>query len=327
MKTIKIVAAFTFAFVVGQWCVAGVAWPQPYPAKPVRVIVPFPPGGANDIVARVVLPKVSEQMGQQFVIENRTGAGGTIGTALVAQSKPDGYTLMVQSIASHVSNPHLYKKLPYDALGDFVAVAPMTRLVAVLSVHPSLPVYSVKDFLALARSRPKQIMFGHAGVGSFVHLNAVLLESLAGIRVTQVPFKGGGPAIIGLMSGETQAMIIGVGDIFEYLKSNRARPLGVTSAERIALIPNVPTIAETGLPAYEATAWFTIGAAAKVPADIVRKLNGDIDAWLKSADMQGKWREMGVTPLGGTPDVASKFFASEIVKWNGVIKAANIRAD
>ena len=181
MKTIKIVAAFTFAFVVGQWCVAGVAWPQPYPAKPVPVIVPFPPGGANDIVARVVLPKVSEQMGQQFVIENRTGAGGTIGTALVAQSKPDGYTLMVQSIASHVSNPHLYKKLPYDALGDFVAVAPMTRLVAVLSVHPSLPVYSVKDFLALARTKPNELTNGSSGNGSLGHLAGALLGLLSGL--------------------------------------------------------------------------------------------------------------------------------------------------
>ena len=296
MKTIKIVAAFTFAFVVGQWCVAGVAWPQPYPAKPVRVIVPFPPGGANDIVARVVLPKVSEQMGQQFVIENRTGAGGTIGTALVAQSKPDGYTLMVQSIASHVSNPHLYKKLPYDALGDFVAVAPMTRLVAVLSVHPSLPVYSVKDFLALARSRPKQIMFGHAGVGSFVHLNAVLLESLAGIRVTQVPFKGGGPAIIGLMSGETQAMIIGVGDIFEYLKSNRARPLGVTSAERIALIPNVPTIAET-VPGYESATWVSIFAPAGMSKELVDRLNTEFSNALRDPGTASKLSALTYDPV------------------------------
>ena len=186
MKTIKIVAAFTFAFVVGQWCVAGVAWPQPYPAKPVRVIVPFPPGGANDIVARVVLPKVSEQMGQQFVIENRTGAGGTIGTALVAQSKPDGYTLMVQSIASHVSNPHLYKKLPYDALGDFVAVAPMTRLVAVLSVHPSLPVKSVKDLIALAKARPGKLDYATGQTGASTHLATELFKSMAGIDMLRI---------------------------------------------------------------------------------------------------------------------------------------------
>ena len=194
MKAVRVFAAF-FA---GMLCAGGVAWSQAYPAKPVRVIVPFPPGGANDIIARIVLPKVSEQMGQSFVVENRSGAGGTVGTALVLQQgRPDGYTLLIQTVASHVSNAHLYKKLSYDALNDFAGITPLGKLTTVLTVHPSLPVRSVKEFIALAQKRPKEILFGHAGYGSFIHLNAVILESLTGIQITQVPFKGGGPTVIG----------------------------------------------------------------------------------------------------------------------------------
>src|SRR5262245_31560734 len=228
MKAVRVLGAL----VVGLLA-AGSVGSQSYPAKPVRVIVPFPPGGANDMLARIVLPKVSEQMGQPFVIENRSGAGGTVGTALVAQSKPDGYTLLIQTVGSHVSNPHLYKKLSYDAIKDFVGISPLGRLVAVLSVHPSMPPRSVKEFIALAQKRPKEILFGHAGYGSFIHLNTVLLESATGIQITQVPFKGGGPAVVGLMSGETQAMTAGIGDILEYIKEERGSPVVVTSMERV----------------------------------------------------------------------------------------------
>ncbi len=270
MRAIRLFAAFG----IGVLCISGVAWSQAYPAKSVRVIVPFPPGGANDIVARILLPKLSEQMGQSFFVDNRTGAGGTIGSAIVAQSKPDGYTLLIQSVASHVSNPHLYKKLPYDALGDFVGIASLGRLAGVLTVHPSLPPRSVKEFIALAKSRPKEILFGHAGFGSFIHLNTVILESAAGIRITQVPFKGGGPAVVGLMSGETHAMAAGIGDIIEYIKSNRARALGVTTLERVSQLPGVPTIAET-IPGFESFTWVSLFAPAGTPKTIIDQLNAE----------------------------------------------------
>ncbi|MDO8629670.1 MAG: tripartite tricarboxylate transporter substrate-binding protein, partial [Phycisphaerales bacterium] len=233
------------AFFACMLCAAGVVWSQAFPAKAVRAIVPFPPGGANDIVARIVLSKVSEQMGQSFIIENRAGAGGTIGSTVVAQSKPDGYTLLIQTAASHVSNSHLYSKLPYDALRDFVGVSPLARVDAVLTVHPSLPARSVKEFIALAKQRPEQILHGHSGYGSFTHYNGVLFESRAGIRMTHVPFKGGGPAVIALVSGETQAQVAAIGELIAHIKSNRVRPLGVTSAKRIAQLPEVPTIADT----------------------------------------------------------------------------------
>ena len=270
MRAVRVFAAF----IAGMLCTAGVAWSQAYPNKPVRVIVPFPPGGANDIVARILLPKLSEQMGQSFIIENRSGAGGTTGSAVVAQSRPDGYTLLIQTVASHVSNPHLYKKLPYDALGDFVGITPLTSLVTVLTVHPSLPVRSVKELVALAKKRPKEILFGHAGYGSFIHLNTVIMESVTGIQITQVPFRGGGPAVVGLMSGETQAMFAGIGDILEYIKANRARPLGVTSLERVTQLPDVPAIAET-FPGYESTTWVSIFAPAGTPKAIIDRLNAE----------------------------------------------------
>ena len=330
MRTVQVLAAT----IVGTLCTAGMAWSQApstgsgpvYPVKSVRVIVPFPPGGANDIIARVVLPKVSEQMGQQFVIENRSGAGGTIGTTLVAQSRPDGYTLLVQSVASHVSNPHLYKKLPYDALGDFATVTPLGRLVAVLSVHPALPVGSVKEFIALARKRPKEILVGHAGVGSFIHLNAVMLESMTGTRVTQVPFKGGGPAVVGLMSGETQAMIVGIGDIIEYIKANRARALGVTSAERITQMPNVPAIAET-VPGYESATWVSLFAPTGTPKDIIDRLNTEFGNALRDPGTASKLSALTYDPVHRTPEQFSQRLKADYEKIGKLFREAGVKAD
>jgi tripartite-type tricarboxylate transporter receptor subunit TctC len=296
MKAIRVVAA---AAVMA--CSASVASAQAYPAKPVRVIVPFPPGGANDIVARILLPKLSEQMGQSFVIENRSGAGGTIGTAVVAQSKPDGYTLLIQTAASHASNPHLYKKLPYDALGDFTGVAPLAMLVAVLTVHPSVPVRSAKELIALAHKRPKEVLFGHAGYGSFIHFNAVLLQSKTGIRVTEVPFKGGGPAIIGLVSGQTHAMIAGIGDIIEHIKANRVRPLAVTSLERVAQLPEIPTIAAT-TPGFECTTWVSLFAPAGLPKALVDQLNTEIGNALRDPGIANRLSTLTYDAVHGTPE-------------------------
>lgn len=275
------------AIIAGMLYPAGAAWPQAYPARVVRVIVPFPPGGANDIVTRLLLPKLSEQMGQQFVLENRVGAGGTIGTAAVAQSRPDGYTLLVNSVASHVSNAHLYRKLPYDAQADFVGISPLARLAAVMTVHPSMPPRTVAAFIALAKQRPKEVLVGHAGTGSFIHLNAVLLESMAGIQITQVPFKGGGPAIVGLMSGETNAMIVGVGDIIEYIRANRARALGVTTLERLSQLPGIPPIAET-IPGYESVTWVSLYGPAGMPNSIINQLNAEVGKALRDPAIASK---------------------------------------
>jgi tripartite-type tricarboxylate transporter receptor subunit TctC len=297
-----------------------------WPEKPVRVIVPFPPGGANDIVARLVLPKLSEQMGQSFVIENRTGAGGSIGTAVVAQSKPDGYTLLIQTTASHVSNAHLYKNLPYDALGDFAGISPLARLVGVLTVHPSLPVRSVKEIIALAQKHPKEILFGHAGYGSFVHLSAVILESATGMRVTEVPYKGGGPAVVGLVSGETHAMVAGIGDIIEHIKAKRVRPLGVTSVDRVTQLPDVPVIADT-VPGFECETWVSMLAPAGTPRAIIDQLNAELGKVMRDPGVATKLSGLTYDPVHGTPEELAQRLRTDYEKIGNVFRQFGVRLD
>ena len=297
MKTARVVAPCFAAML----CATAVAWSQSYPARPVRVIVPCPPAGANDIVARIVFPKLSEQMGQSFVIDNRSGAGGTLGTAVVAQSKPDGYTLLIQTAASHVSNAHLYNKLPYDPLRDFVGITPLARVVAVLTVHPSLPARSVKEFIALAQKRPKEILHGHSGYGSYTHFNGVLFEYKTGIRMTHVPFKGGGPAVIALVSGETQCQVAAIGELIAHIKSNRVRALGVTSLERVAQLPDVPTIADT-IPGYESWTWVSALAPAATPRVIIDRLNAELGKAMQDPDVAAKLSAQTLDPAHRSPE-------------------------
>jgi tripartite-type tricarboxylate transporter receptor subunit TctC len=322
MKTIRVSAAF----IAGMLCAAGVAWSQAYPNKPVRVIVPFPPGGANDIVARLVLPYLSEQMGQQFIIDNRTGAGGTIGSAVAAQSKPDGYTLLIQTVGSHVSNSHLYSKLPYDALRDFVGIAPLASVVPVLSVHPSMPARSVKEFIALAKKRPKEIIFAHAGFGSFGHLNTVILESTTGIQIIQVPYKGGGPAVVSLISGETQALIQPTGEIIEHIKANRARPLGVGSAKRVPQLPDVPAIAET-YPGYESTTWVSAFAPAGTPKPIIDRLNAEFGNALRDPGIAAKLSGLTFDPAHRTPEVLAERLKADYEMIGKLYRKLNVKLD
>jgi tripartite-type tricarboxylate transporter receptor subunit TctC len=322
VKAARLFAA-SFACIL---CAPGAVWSQTYPAKLVRVIVPFPPGGANDIVARIVLSKVSEQMGQSFVIENRAGAGGTIGSAVVAQSKPDGYTLLIQTVASHVSNPHLYSKLPYDALRDFVGVSPLARVVSVLTVHPSMPARSVKEFIALAQKRPNEILHGHSGYGSFTHMNGVLFESRTGIRMTHVPFKGGGPAVIALVSGETQAQVAAIGELIAHIKTNRVRPLGVTSTERIAQLPDVPTIADT-IPGYESWTWVSVFAPAGTPGPVVDRLNAEMGKAMKDPDVAAKLGAQTLDPSHRPPQELAQRMRTDYETIGKLFRQFNVKLD
>jgi tripartite-type tricarboxylate transporter receptor subunit TctC len=322
MRASRYVAA-TFACTVFA---AGAAWSQAYPTKLVRVIVPFPPAGANDIVARIVFPKLSEQMGQSFVIENRGGAGGTIGSAVAAQTKPDGYTLLIQTVASHVSNAHLYAKLPYDPLRDFVGVSPLARVVSVLTVHPSMPPRSVKEFIALAQKRPKEILHGHSGYGSFTHMNGVLFESRTGIRMTHVPFKGGGPAVIALVSGETQAQIASIGELIAHIKANRVRPLGVTSLERVAQLPDVPTIADT-IPGYESWTWVSAFAPAGTPKAVVDRLNAEIGKAMSDPDVAAKLSAQTLDPAHRPPEALAQRMKTDYETIGKLFREFGVKLD
>ena len=301
------------------------AFAQAYPAKPVRVIIVFPPGGSNDVTGRIVFQKVSEQVGQQFVIDNRGGAAGTIGADVVARSPNDGYTVMVQS-ATHIANAHLYKNLPYDTLGDFVGVTTLARQVGMLVVHPSLPVKSVKDFVALAKQRPGEIVYGSAGNGSYVHLTMALLNSMTGTTMTHVPYKGGGPVNIAIASGEVQAVIGTIASLVPNLKAGRIRPLGVTSDKRTAQYPDVPAIAEA-IPGYEFTAWVGCFVPKGTPRPIVDRLNEELRKALADPGVASKLTAQTLDPMHVTPEQFAARLNSDYEKYAKVVKISGAKID
>jgi len=308
--------------------IAGVAAAQStaYPSKPVRVVIPWPPGGGNDIAGRIVMQKVSESTGQQFTIDNRGGAGGTIGADLVAKSPPDGYTIMVHSI-THVGNAHLYKKLPYDTLKDFAPVGLLTGQMAVLTVHPSLPAKSVKEFIALAKARPDEILYSTAGNGSIPHLSMALLASMTGIKVVHVPYKGGGPQVIALLAGESQASLATVASVIAHVKAGRLRAIGVTAAQRSGALPDVPTIAEAGVPGYEMSPWIGTFAPAGTPRSAIDKLNTEINKALKLPDVAHNLSAQALDPWTSTPDEFGARLKIDYDKYAKLIKLTGARVD
>jgi len=298
---------------------------QAYPSKPVRVIVVFPPGGSNDVVARIVFQKMNDLMGQQFVIDNRGGAAGTIGSAVVAQSPPDGYTIMVQS-TTHVANAHMYRKLPYDTLGDFIGITPLARQVGMLAVPRSLPVKNVKELIALAKRRPGELIYGSAGSGSYVHLAGALFMNLSGTKMIHVPFKGGGPAGIALISGETQVMIATIGSLFTHIKANRVRALGVTSDKRTTQFPDVPAIAEY-VPGYDFTAWVGSFVPKGTPGPVVDALNAALKKALEDPGVAGKLSAQTLDPMHMTPEQFAARLKSDYDKYGKLIKEVGAKID
>jgi tripartite-type tricarboxylate transporter receptor subunit TctC len=249
IKAIPVLAVLAVALPLGS----SLARAQAYPVKPVRIIVVWPPGGSNDVVARVMAQRLTETLGQTFIIDNRPGATGTIGSEVAAKSPADGYTIMVNS-ATHVANAHMYKKLPYDTMRDFTGILPLATQVGMLVVHPSLPVKSVKELIALAKARPNEIAWASTGTGSYTWLTMMSLLQTTGTTMLEVNYKGGGPAVVALIGGETQVFFVGIGSVAAALQANRLRPLGVASAKRLKQFPDIPTVAET-VPGYELTAW------------------------------------------------------------------------
>ena len=298
---------------------------QAYPVKPVRIMIPWPPGGANDVVGRVVALRMGEQLGQQFVVENRGGASGTIGSDLVVKAPADGYTVMVTS-ATHVANAHLYRRLPYDTLKDFIGVTPLAVQVGMLVVHPALPAKNVKEFIALARARPDQLVYGSSGSGSFVHLAMALLNSVTNTKMVHVPYKGGGPATIALASGETQAMTATIGSLIPHIASKRVRPLGVTSAKRVQQYPDVPAISES-VPGYEFVAWIGAFVAAGTPRPIVDRLNGEFRKALAQPDTAKILSAQTLDPMPMSPEDFAKLLRVDYDKYEKVIKLSGARID
>lgn len=303
------------------------AWSQSYPVKPIRVVITFTPGGVLDQIVHLVGPKLTEAWGQQVLMDHRPGAGGVIGTDVVAKAAPDGHTLLVGSIGPSSISPALNPNLPYDPVKDFSAISLAIAYPNMLVVNPSLPVNSVGELIALAKAKPGQLNFASSGAGASNHLAAELLNIMAGIKLVHVPYKGQMPALNDTISGQVQVSFANVGVVLPFVKAGRLRALGVTSAKRSPVIPDQPSIAESGVPGYEIITWAGLWAPAGTPRDILAKLNSETVKALRNPEVQKAFLAQGVETTPTTPEQADAFLKSEIVKWAGVVKAANIKVD
>ena len=300
---------------------------QNYPTRPLRLIVPTAPGGGTDFTGRLVAAKLSESLGQQVVVENRGGGGGSVGADNAAKSTPDGYTLLLGSIATHAVNPALYKQLPYDHIKDFAPVSLIGTVPNALVVHPSVPVKSMQEFIAYAKANPGKINYGSSGVGSPPHLSMELLRSMTGINLVHVPYKGAGPALADLLGGQVQAMCTSLAGLINFIKSGRVRALGVTTAKRNPQLPDVPTIVESGVPGYEVTIWYAVFAPVATPKAIVQKLNAEMVKALNSPEMKERMALQGMDPAPSTPAELAAFVKIETAKWAKAAKDSGATAE
>ena len=302
------------------------AYGQTYPARAVRLVVPSSPGGGSDITARIIAPRLSEYLGQQVMVDNRAGAGTMIGGELAARAAPDGYTLLLGSTPMAI-NPAMYKKVSYDALRDFVPITQIVSVPNLLIAHPSLPVKSVTELIAFAKSRPGQLTFASAGAGTSPHLSMELFLGMAGLSMIHVPYKGAGPGVVDVVAGHVALMTPTIISALGYVRGGRLRALGVTSAKRGAGAPEIPTIAEAGVPGYEATQWFGVLAPAGTPRDIVNLIQSEIGRVLQQPDMKTRLSTDGAEPVGSTPDEFAAFIRTETAKWAKVVRDAGVSAD
>lgn len=308
-------------------CVSLPALAQNYPAKPIRLMVGFAPGGGTDIVARVLAQKLSETWGQQVVVENRAGATGTIAADFVAKSAPDGYTLLMGHVNSNAIAPTLFKKLPYDAVKDFASVTYVGYVPNVLTVHPSLPTKNVKDLIALAKTRAGELTCASSGTGSTQHLALEMFMTLTGTKIIHVPYKGSGQAIVDLVAGQVQMNFDTMPPVLDHIRANRLRALAVTTPKRADQLPNVPTFVETGLKGFEMTNWYGVVAPAAVPRDIINRINADLNKALADPTVRKRLADVGTEIGGGTAESFDAFIKTEIVKYTKLVKAANVQLD
>ncbi len=309
-------------------CAAAVASAQTYPTKAVRVVVPYPAGGYYDLLARVIGAKLAETWSQPFVVENRVGANGIIGTDYVAKSVPDGYTIMMGGIGPHGINPSMYPKLPYNPIRDFAPIIHVASAPNVLVVHPSVNARSVKELIALAQSRPGDLTFSSAGTGSSQHLSGELFKLSSAVKMTHVPYKGSAPAVTAVLAGEVTLLFGTMADVVEHVRAGKLRALAVTGARRIPALADVPTMVEAGVPGYEATAWFGMLAPANTPRDIVVKLNLEINRVLQLPEVLARISQQGSAEiLGGSPEQFGVFIRDEVAKWANVVKETGVKAE
>lgn len=293
---------------------------QTYPNKPIRFIVPFAAGGGGDIVVRTVAAKLSERLGQNVAVDNRSGAGGSLGTEIASQAPSDGYTILMANVAPMAINVSLHKKLAYDPVKDFAPIALLVTFPNVLVVHPSLPVKSTRQLVDFAKARPGALTYASAGNGSTTHLSAELFQSMAGIKLIHVPYKGGGPALINLIAGEVTLYFGSMPASLPHIRARRLVPLGVTSLKRSDAAPEIPSIAESGFPGFEAVTWIGVVAPKGVPQDIVDRLNKEVTQVLAMPDVRARLKSLGADPLASTPTEFAAYIVSEVGKWAKVVK-------
>jgi tripartite-type tricarboxylate transporter receptor subunit TctC len=315
------IAILFFAFTAAQ------AFAADYPAKPVRIITPFPPGGSVDLVARLIGADLSKPLGQQVVIDNRSGASGIIGTEIAKNAAPDGYTLLVNTLP-FVTNQFAYSKVPYDPVNDFAPISLLCSVSSVLVAHPTLPVNSMKDLIALARSKPNQITYGTAGAATNPHIAGELLNHLAKIKLLAVHYKGGGPATIAAISGETQLYFVNaIPEALPFIQAKKLKALGITATKRNPSAPQIPTMAEAGLPGYEFTTWQILAAPKATPAPIIATLNEKVRAALKTPEAVQRWQDRGLDVIASTPEEMTAHLNREITKWRVVFREQGIKAE
>jgi tripartite-type tricarboxylate transporter receptor subunit TctC len=306
---------------------AASAHAQSYPARPVRIVVAFPPGGGTDIVARLIGPKLTDLWGQQVVVENRAGASGVIGTEAAARSAPDGHTLFMATMGNMTVNQHLYAKMPVDPLRDLAPVSQVVAVNFVMVAHPSLPARNVKELIALARSRPGQINYSSSGPGGAPHLGVELFKSMARVNLVHIPYKGSGPSFADLIGGQVSLTCDSLVQALPYIRGRRLNALGVLGAKRSPLLPDVSTISESGVPGYELTNWFGLVIPAQTPRDLVTRIHGAVAKVLQQAEGRERLVAMGADVVGSGPDEFGAFMRDESAKWAKVVKDAQIRAE
>jgi tripartite-type tricarboxylate transporter receptor subunit TctC len=309
-------------------CVAATqAFAQGYPAKPLKMIIPYPPGGGNDTLGRLFAIKLSDRLGQPVVVENRPGAGTLIGTEAAAKSAPDGYTILLSSIATHALSPNLYSKVPYDPVKDFAPITLLGIAPTVLVVRNDLPAKDLAEFVAAAKAKPGGFTYASGGNGTPPHINGEVFKAVAGVDLLHVPYKGGGPALVDLMAGRVDVMLDTAASAMPHVRSGKLRALAISGPRRSAEYPDLPTFAEAGLPQYDTNAWYSVHAPAGTPPEIVRRLNAELVASLKEPDVQARFKQLSTDPVGNTPEEFAAFVRTELDKYARVIKGAGIRLD